>query len=113
MHASSHLSYHMRLTKSAIKMMHRSRTTALTPFIASLVVLTGATNTAVAVPTSGVGDVKDVYFFLIVSSAPTANTSGVVSVVDRTLELINGDAEVIAGYRLHYSRVLDTQVSTN
>lgn len=87
-------------------MVHRSRTTALAPIIASLVVLTGATNT------DGVGEVKDVYFHLIVSSAPTANTSGVVSVVDRTLELINGDAEVVLGYRLHYSRVLDTQVST-
>ena len=99
----------------SIKMIYRSRTSALAPFIAYLIVFTrAATNTAVAVPTDGVrvGDVKDVYFYLIVSSAPTVNTSGVVSQVDKTMELINGDADVVPGCKLQYSRVFDTRVST-
>ena len=54
--------------------------------------------------------ISPVYFSLIVSSAPTLNTSGIVSEVDRALELIRRDANILPGYRLQYSRVLDTQV---
>ena len=54
-------------------------------------------------------------FALMVSSAPTLNTSGVISAVDKALEVINsGDSNVLPGVRLQYtwSSVLDTQVST-
>ena len=54
-------------------------------------------------------------FALMVSSAPTLNTSGVISAVDKALEVINsGDSNVLPRVRLQYtwSSVLDTQVST-
>ena len=50
------------------------------------------------------------YFTLMVSSAPTLNTTGVVSAVDRVLDVINNDSNLLPGYRLQYSDVLDTQV---
>ena len=54
---------------------------------------------------------QPVYFSLIVSSAPTINTSGIVSAVDQVLELINSDTTILPGYCLQYTPVLDTQVS--
>ena len=60
------------------------------------------------------GDQQSVYFALMVSSAPTLNTSGVVSAVDQALELVNNDnSNVLPGVRLQYTSVLDTRVSTN
>ena len=57
---------------------------------------------------------SSVYFALMVSSAPTLNTSGVVSAVDQALGVINGaNSSVLPGIRLQYTGVLDTQVSTN
>ena len=55
---------------------------------------------------------SSVYFALIVSSAPTLNTSGVVSAVDQALEIVNNDnGDILPGVRLQYTIVLDTQVS--
>ena len=56
-------------------------------------------------------EIPSVYFALMVSSAPTLNTSGVVSVVDQALEVVNNDnSNVLPGVRLQYSTVLDTRV---
>ena len=52
---------------------------------------------------------KPAYFSLIVSSVPTINTSGIVSAVDQTLELVNSDITILPGYYLQYNQVLDTQ----
>ena len=58
-------------------------------------------------------DESSVYFALMVSSAPTLNTSGVVSAVDQALEVVNGaESNILPGLRLRYTSVLDTQVST-
>ena len=55
-----------------------------------------------------------VYFSLIVSNAPTLNTSGVVSAVDRALEVVNSEAsDVLPGVKLQYTSVLETQVRSN
>lgn len=54
---------------------------------------------------------QPVYFSLMVSGAPTLDTSGIVSAVDQALLLINNDSAIISGYNLLYSQVLDTQVS--
>ena len=51
-----------------------------------------------------------VHFSLMVSSAPTLDTSGVVSVADQALKLINNDTILLPGYNLRYSQVLDAQV---
>ena len=52
-----------------------------------------------------------VYFALMVSSAPTLNTSdAVVSAVDRALAVINNDSSILPEARLRYSSVLDTEV---
>ncbi len=53
---------------------------------------------------------QPVYFSLMVSSAPTLDTSRVVSSVDQALQLINNNATVLSGNNLQYSQVLDTQV---
>ena len=56
-------------------------------------------------------EIASVYFALMVSSAPTLNTSGVVSAVDQALEEINSaSSNVLPGVRLQYTTVLDTQV---
>ena len=87
-------------------MFHRRRAISLSLSIVLLVVIVvrAATNTVTD------SNVKDLYFSLVVSSAPTLNTTGIISDVDRALELINSDAAVLPGYRLHYSRVLDSHV---
>lgn len=51
-----------------------------------------------------------VYFSLMVSSAPTLNTSGVKSAVDQALEVVHNDNTILPGHRLQYLGVLDTQV---
>ena len=51
-----------------------------------------------------------IHFSLVVSSAPTLNTAGVVTAVADTLELINNYSTILPGYRL-YSQVLDSEVS--
>ena len=76
----------------------------VTAFVATLVV-----TCLVIVAAAGDRD-QPVYFSLMVSSAPTLDTSGVVSAVDQTLELINNDTTILSGYDLKYSQVLDTQV---
>ena len=53
---------------------------------------------------------QPVYFSLMVSSAPTLDTSGVVSSVDQALQLINNHTTVLPGHNLQYSQVLDGQV---
>ena len=60
------------------------------------------------------GESLSINFALMVSSAPTLNTSGVVSAVDQALEEINSaSSNVLPGVRLQYTTVLDTQVSTH
>ena len=55
---------------------------------------------------------SSVYFALMVSSAPTLNTSGVVSAVDQALAIVNNDrSDILLGVRLQYTTVLDTQVN--
>ena len=51
-----------------------------------------------------------VYFSLMVSSAPTLDTTGAVRAVNKTLELVNRDSNILPGFQLQYSTVLDTQV---
>lgn len=51
-----------------------------------------------------------VYFSLIVSSAPTLNSLGVVSAVDEALEFVENDSTILPGYSLRYFEVLDAQV---
>lgn len=56
-------------------------------------------------------ETPSVYFALMVSNAPTLNTSGVVSAVNQALEVINDDnSNILPGVRLQYTTVLDTQV---
>ena len=74
--------------------------------VATLVVTLSCLLTTV---TAAGGD-QPVYFSLMVSRAPTLDTSGIVSAVDRALELINNDPKILSGYDLQYSQVLDTQV---
>ena len=75
----------------------------LTRLLVSLVVA--------ALSTSVKGDHDpSVYFGLMVSSAATLNTSGVVSAVDQALETVNSDSTILPGVRLQYTRALDTQV---
>ena len=62
------------------------------------------------VVTEAGGD-QTVYFSLTVSSAPTLDTTGIVSDVDQALELINNDTAILPEHDLHYSHVLDAQVS--
>ena len=58
-----------------------------------------------------VGEEKsNIYFSLMVSSAPTLDTTGVVPAVNKVLDAINSDSTILPGYRLEYSTVLDTQV---
>ena len=81
----------------------RSYVVALATLIANLL-FSGATLSTV---TGGDGVV---YFHVIVSSSPaTLNTSGVVSAVDRALELINNDPTILPRHHLRQS-LLDTQV---
>ena len=54
---------------------------------------------------------RTLYFSLMVSSAPSFNTSEVVSAVDQTLDFVNNESTILPGRRLQYSGVLDTQVS--
>ena len=54
---------------------------------------------------------QPLYFSLVVSSDLTLNTSGIVTAVDETLELIRNDTTILPGYSLQYSQVLDNQVS--
>ena len=62
------------------------------------------------ISSSGVGS-EPLYFSLMVSSAAGQNTSGVVPSVERALEDINSDPNILAaGYSLNYTRVLDTEV---
>ena len=67
---------------------------------------------ALSICTSSATD-QPVYFSLFVSSAPTINTSEIVSAVDQVLELINSNTTILPGYCLQYTQVLDTQVSIN
>lgn len=53
---------------------------------------------------------EPMYFSLMVSSAPTLNTSGIASAVDEALKLVHKDATLLPGYSLQYSQVLDSQV---
>ena len=85
------------LTRSRIMISSNSR----------LLVLVGALASVVTV---AVGEKASVYFTLMVSSAPTLNTSGVVHDVDRTLELISNNTAILPSYSMQYSQVLDTQV---
>ena len=55
--------------------------------------------------------VEPLYFALMVSSAPSLNTSGVLSAVDQALEVVHNDTTLLSGYRLQHSRILDTQVT--
>ena len=66
----------------------------------SNVLVSGATN----------GD-DQLYFYLIVSGAPTPNNVRVVSAVNKALELIENDTTILPGYHLSYLDVLDAQVS--
>ena len=78
---------------------------ALATLIVKLVFAGATLNTV-----TGGGDVGAVHFSVIVSSTPaTLNTSGVVSAVDRALELINNDPAILPRHSLRYSQ-LDTQV---
>ena len=55
----------------------------------------------------------DYYFALMISSAPTLNTSAVVPAIDEVLEAVNSDGGVLVpGVRLQYASVLDTQVGS-
>lgn len=66
---------------------------------------------AVASCTAVYGDREQpLYFSLLVSSAATLNTSGVVSAVEQALGMIHNDTTMLPGYSLQYSGVLDTQV---
>ena len=65
-----------------------------------------------ALASVAVGEKASVYFALMVSSAPTLNTSGVVYAIDRTLELISNDTAILPSYRMQYSQVLDAQVGS-
>ena len=57
------------------------------------------------------GDGGTVYFSVIVSNAPaTLNTSGVLSAVDRSIQLINSDPTILPRHSLQRS-LLSTQVS--
>lgn len=56
--------------------------------------------------------VEPLYFSLMVSSAPTLNTSGVLSTVDQALEGVHNDANLLPGYKLKHSGILDSQVTT-
>ena len=53
---------------------------------------------------------QPVYFSLIVSSTPTTNTFGIVPAVNQALELVQSN-NILSGYRLQYTKVLETQVS--
>lgn len=53
---------------------------------------------------------EQVYFSLIVSSAPTLNSLRVVNAVDEALEFVENDGTILPGYSLQYSQVLDAQV---
>ena len=55
--------------------------------------------------------VESLYFALMVSSAPSLNTSGVLSAVDQALEVVHNDTTLLSGYRLQHFRILDTQVT--
>ena len=81
-----------------------SQKLGLTALLATLTV-----SCLVSLAAAADGD-QPVYFSLMVSSAPTLDTSGVVSVVDQALQLINNDTVLLPGYNLRYSRVLDGQV---
>ena len=83
-------------------MVYRQGGNVLATLIVSVVIL-GSTRAAA-------GNETDVYFSLIVSSAPTLNSSGVVPQVNRTLELINNESAILPGYTLKFSGVLETQV---
>ena len=81
-----------------------SQKLGITAFLATLTV-----SCLVSLVAAADGD-QPVYFSLMVSSAPTLDTSGVVSVVDQALQLINNDNILLPGYNLRYSQVLDAQV---
>ena len=53
---------------------------------------------------------EPLYFALMVSGAPTLNTSGVLFAVDQALELVGNDFTLLSGYSLQHSGILDTQV---
>ena len=89
--------------------MNRCKVCFLVTVIVNLLVL-GCECAAVANEIDGA---EPVYFSLVISSATHFNTSGVVEEVDRTLELLAKDTTILPGYRLQYSRVLDTQVKCN
>lgn len=60
-----------------------------------------------------VGSDDDIYFSLMISRAPgsLSTPSGVIGAVDQALDIINNDSNILPGFRLQYSTVLDTQVS--
>ncbi len=56
----------------------------------------------------------DLYFSFMLSSGSTVeqDTSGVAPAVDIALDAINNDTTVLNDYRLNYSAVLNSEVST-
>ena len=91
-------------SSSLLQAMKFSRKLGITAFLA---ILTVSCLTSVSAATNGD---QPVYFSLVVSSAPTLDTSRVVSSVDQALQLINSDVTVLPGYNLQYPQVLDSQV---
>ena len=88
-----------RQLSSAMKYSRKFGITAFLAVTVSCLILVSAAD----------GD-QSVYFSLVVSSAPTLDTSQVVSSVDRAVQLINSDVTVLPGYNLQYPQVLDSQV---
>ena len=66
---------------------------------------------AAATPSTVTGEGGTIYFSVVVSNAPaTLNSSGVLSAVDRAIQLINNDPTILPRHHLQRS-LLSTQVS--
>ena len=64
-----------------------------------------------ATPGTVTGEGGTIYFSVVVSNAPaTLNSSGVLSAVDRAIQLINNDPTILPRHHLQRS-LLSTQVS--
>lgn len=64
-----------------------------------------------ATPSTVTGEGGTIYFSVVVSNAPaTLNSSGVLSAVDRAIQLINNDPTILPRHHLQRS-LLSTQVS--
>ena len=90
-------------SSSLLQAMKYSRKLGITAFLAILTV------SCLTLVSAADGD-QPVYVSLVVSSAPTLDTSKIVSSVDQALQLINSDVTVLSGYNLQYPQVLDSQV---